>query len=281
MVAAARAMETHRHDTLAQDAYAEHLVRAAGFAAHWPVRIEDAPGGDANPLWGRLGRYFGLRTRVYDDYLLRSARAGARQVVLLGAGLDSRAFRLDWPEDTVVFELDQNDVLSFKQRVFDGLRATLTAVRRPIVADLRDDWAPALLAAGFDAAKPSTWLAEGLLLYLPSAAQQRLMATVDRLSVPGSALAYEVNLGIESPDVLNSPIYSSTKQQIGIDLIALFDKEPGSDSVADLTGRGWSTSAHTVFDFSRQHGRGPLPEQHDALASFRWIFADKPVPRTP
>jgi methyltransferase (TIGR00027 family) len=281
MVAAARAMETHRHDTLAQDAYAEHLVRAAGFAAHWPVRIEDAPGGDANPLWGRLGRYFGLRTRVYDDYLLRSARAGARQVVLLGAGLDSRAFRLDWPEDTVVFELDQNDVLSFKQRVFDGLRATLTAVRRPIVADLRDDWAPALLAAGFDAAKPSTWLAEGLLLYLPSAAQQRLMDTVDRLSVPGSALAYEVNLGIESPDVLNSPIYSSTKQQIGIDLIALFDNEPGSDSVADLTGRGWSTSAHTVFDFSRQHGRGPLPEQHDALASFRWIFADKPVPRTP
>jgi methyltransferase (TIGR00027 family) len=281
MVAAARAMETHRHDTLAQDAYAEHLVRAAGFAAHWPVRIEDAPGGDANPLWGRLGRYFGLRTRVYDDYLLRSARAGARQVVMLGAGLDSRAFRLDWPADTVIFELDQNDVLSFKQRVFDGLRATLTAVRRPIVADLRDDWAPALLAAGFDAAKPSTWLAEGLLLYLPSAAQQRLMDTVDRLSAPGSALAYEVNLGIESPDVLNSPIYSSTKQQIGIDLIALFDKEPGSDSVADLTGRGWSTSAHTVFDFSRQHGRGPLPEKHDALASFRWIFADKPVPRTP
>jgi methyltransferase (TIGR00027 family) len=281
MVAAARAMETHRHDSLAQDHFAEHLVRAAGGAAHWPLRIEDAQDGDANPLWGRMGRYFGLRTRVFDDFLLRSAHAGASQIVLLGAGLDSRAFRLDWPGDSVVFELDQHDVMSFKQRVFDDLRATPKAARRPIAVDLRDDWVPALLAAGYDATRPATWLAEGVLLYLPSAAERYLIAAVDRLAARGSALAYEIKLSPESSAVQNSPIYTATKQQIGIDLLAMFPIEPRPDSAADLTAHGWSTSTHTAFDFTRRHGRGPLPAHPDALAANRWVFADRPRPRPP
>jgi methyltransferase (TIGR00027 family) len=281
MVAAARAMETHRPDSLAQDNYAEHLVRAAPGAAHWPLRIEDVRDGDANPLWGRLGRYFGLRTRVFDDYLLRSAHAGANQVVLFGAGLDSRAFRLDWPEHSTVFELDRHDVLSFKQQVLDDLGATPKVSRRPIAIDLRDDWAPALLAAGYDPSRPTTWVAEGLLLYVPSAAERYLIDTVDRLAVRGSALVYEVKLGPESPDVRHSPVYAATKQQIGIDLLAMFPLETRPDSVADLTARGWSTSTHTAFDFSRLHGRGPLPERHDALGANRWVFAEKPWPRPP
>jgi methyltransferase (TIGR00027 family) len=278
LVAAARAMETHRHDTLAQDHYAEHLVRAATAATHWPVRIEDVPDGDANPLWGRLGRYFGLRTRVFDDFLLHSTFAGARQVVLLGAGLDTRALRLTWPEHTTVYELDQDDVLSFKHRVLDDLHTTPTVPLRPIAVDLREDWVAPLVDAGFDASAPTTWLAEGLLLYLPCAAEGRLIDTVDRLSVPGSALAYEVKPGREPPAVRNGPVYTATQQQIGLDLLALFPADPRADSTGDLRARGWSTSAHTVFDFSHRHGRGPLPEPDDALAINQWVFADKNPP---
>jgi methyltransferase (TIGR00027 family) len=276
MVAAARAIETHRRDTLAQDVYAEHFVRAARVSAGWPVRIEDVPGGDANPLWGRLGRYFGLRTRVFDDFLLRSARAGARQIVLLGAGLDSRAFRLDWPPGCVLFEVDQDEVLAFKRKVFEGMGASPKAPCRSIAADLRGDWAGALISAGFDATAPSAWLAEGLLLYLPSAAERRLIDTVDRLTVGGSVLAFEVKLGRESPEVRDNPVYTATKRQIGVDLLALFDGEPRPDSVGDLTSRDWSTASRTPFDFTRQHGRGPQPERNDALASNRWVFANKP-----
>lgn len=116
LVAAARAIETHRHDSLAQDAYAEHFVRAAPACADWPVRIEQVPAGDDDPLWGRFARYFGLRTRVLDDFLLRSVRTNARQVVLLGAGLDTRAFRLEWPSGVAVFEIDRAGVLAFKSR---------------------------------------------------------------------------------------------------------------------------------------------------------------------
>src|SRR6185312_4720729 len=129
LVAAARAIETHRHDSLAQDHYAEHFVRTATASADWPVRIQQVPDGDANPLWGRFARYFGLRTRVYDDFLVQAARAGARQVVLLGAGLDSRAFRLDWPSGCVIFEIDREGVLAFKHKVLDTVAATPKATR--------------------------------------------------------------------------------------------------------------------------------------------------------
>lgn len=183
MVAAARAIETHRPDSLAQDVYAEHFVRAAPACAEWPMRIEQVRDGDANPLWGRFARYFGLRTRVLDDFVHRTVHTvGARQVVLLGAGLDTRAFRLKWPADCVVYEIDRDGVLAFKHQVLAGLSAAPKATRVPIPIDLRDDWVTALTDAGFDPAAPSVWLAEGVLFYLPHAAETYLIDTVDQLT---------------------------------------------------------------------------------------------------
>ncbi|MFF0728611.1 class I SAM-dependent methyltransferase [Streptomyces sp. NPDC004134] len=278
LVAAARAIETHRHDSLARDAYAEHFVRAAAACADWPVRIEQVPDGDGNPLWGRFARYFGLRTRALDDFLLRSAAAGAGQVVLLGAGLDTRAFRLDLPSDCVIFEIDRAGVLAFKQRVLTDLSAAPKAKRVPVPADLREGWVGALTTAGFDPAAPSVWLAEGLLFYLPGPAETYLIDTVDRLTAGGSALAFEAKLEKDLQAYRDSPIYTATREQIGIDLLYLFDKGPRPDSAGALTARGWSTSMHTPFDFTRRHGRGPLPEPNDALEGNRWVFAHKPVP---
>lgn len=278
LVAAARAIETHRHDSLAQDLYAEHFVRAAPACAHWPVRIQQVPDGDGNPLWGRFARYFGLRTRVLDDFLLRSVRTGPRQVVLLGAGLDTRAFRLDWPSDCVVFEVDRAGVLAFKHQVLTVLSADPKVKRVPVPVDLRADWVTVLTAAGFDPAAPSVWLAEGLLFYLPSAAETHLINAVDRLTTEGSALAFEAKLEKDLLAYHDSPIYTATRERIGIDLLHLFDKGPRPDSAGDLKAKGWSTSMHTPFDFTRRHGRGPLPESNDALEGNRWVFAHKPRP---
>jgi methyltransferase (TIGR00027 family) len=276
MVAAARAIETHRPDALARDVYAEHFVRAARASADWPVRLQQVPDGDADPLWGRLGRYFGLRTRVLDDFLLRQVHAGTRQVVLLGAGLDTRAYRLDWPPGCTVFEIDQEGVLAFKQRVLEGLHAAPNAELITIGADLRLEWAKALTGTGFDPAAPTAWLAEGLLLYLPHAAERALIEAVDGLSAAGSALAYEIKY-TESVAVRESPIYSVARRT-GIDLLVLFDREPRPDSAGELAARGWCTSVHTAFDFTRRYGRGPYPEpiRPDALAANRWVFASRP-----
>ncbi|MFC3231775.1 SAM-dependent methyltransferase [Streptomyces nitrosporeus] len=276
LVAAARAIETHRHDSLAQDAYAEHFVRAAGVCADWPVRSQQVPDGDANPLWGRFARYFGLRTRVLDDFLLRSAGTGVRQVVLLGAGLDTRAFRLDLPADCAVFEIDRAGVLAFKHRVLTELSAAPKVKRVPVAVDLRADWVTALTSAGFDPDAPSVWLAEGLLFYLPGPTETYLIDTVDRLTTRGSALAFEAKLEKDLLVYRDSPIYTATREQIGIDLLGLFDRGPRPDSAGGLAARGWSTSMHTPFDFTRVHGRGPLPEPNDALEGNRWVFAHKP-----
>ncbi|MEU1148805.1 class I SAM-dependent methyltransferase [Streptomyces sp. NPDC005863] len=279
LVAAARAIETHRPDPLARDVYAEHFVLATPASAGWPVRMQQVADGDANPLWGRFARYFGLRTRVLDDFLLRAVHTeGIRQVVLLGAGLDSRAFRLDWPSECVIFEIDREGVLKFKQEVLDGLSAAPRAARVPVPVDLRADWVAALADAGFDPAAPSAWLAEGLLFYLPPAAETYLVDRVDQLSATGSALAYEVKLEKDLLAYRDSPLYTATTRQIGIDLLDLFDTGPRPDSAGDLAGKGWSTTVRTPFDFTRRHGRGPLPEPNDALAGNRWVFAHKPRP---
>ncbi|MBA5224957.1 SAM-dependent methyltransferase [Streptomyces griseoaurantiacus] len=277
LVAAARALETHREDSLVRDVHAEHFVRAAVASAGWPVRPHQVPDVDTDPLWGRFARYFGLRTRVLDDHLLRSVREGARQVVLFGAGLDSRAFRLDWPEDRVLFELDREGVLEFKHRVLAGAPATPRVTRVPVPIDLRADWEDALTGAGFDPSVPTAWLAEGLLFYLPPAAERQLVDAVDRLSARGSTLAYEVKLEKDLRAYRDSALYTATREQIGIDLLDLFNGEPRPDSVGDLVGRGWSTVVRTPFDFTRRYGRGPLPEPNDALEGNRWVFADKPA----
>ncbi|MCZ0204243.1 SAM-dependent methyltransferase [Streptomyces sp. UMAF16] len=279
LVAAARAIETHRPDALAQDPFAERFVRAAPASAGWPVRPEQVPAGEADPLWGRLGRYFGLRTRVLDDHLLHAARRGVRQVVLLGAGLDCRAFRLDWPPGCVVHEVDTAGMLTFKQAVLDRAGAAPAAGRRVLPADLRLDWSEALRAAGFDPAAPTAWLAEGLLLYLPAAAERRLVATIDRLSAAGSSLAYEVKLGVEAQRVRAGPVYAAARQRAGIDLLALFDGGPRPDTAGELTARGWTVTTRTPYDFTAVHGRGPRPEPDDALAANRWCFAT--LPRLP
>ncbi|PZT73433.1 MULTISPECIES: class I SAM-dependent methyltransferase [unclassified Streptomyces] len=275
LVAAARSIETHRRDSLARDVYAEHFVRAAPACAGWPVRIEQVPDGDADPLWGRFARYFGLRTRVLDDFVVRSVLAGARQVVLLGAGLDTRAFRLDWPPDCVFYEIDRAGVLAFKHRVLADAAAVPRAKRVPVAVDLRDDWATALTGAGFDAGAPSVWLVEGLLFYLPGAAETYLMDTVDLLATGGSALVFEAKLEADLMVYRDSATYTATREQVGIDLLDLFDKGPRPDSAGRLAARGWSAATHTPFEFTRRHGRGPLPEPNDALEGNRWVFAHR------
>lgn len=111
--------------------------------------------------------------------------------MILAAGLDSRAYRLPWPTGTVVYEVDQPQVIEFKTRALGELGAAPTADRRVTAADLREDWPTALRAAGYDPALPTAWTAEGLLSYLPPEAQDRLLDTITELSAPGSRVATE------------------------------------------------------------------------------------------
>jgi methyltransferase (TIGR00027 family) len=191
-VAAARALEAQKPDPLAVDPFAEVFCRAVG--GEWAEVLDDpAEGPGPRRLRSSFGDHFtsfqGARTRYFDAYFARAAADGVRQIVILAAGLDSRAYRLDWPAGTTVYELDQAEVLEFKRQALGD--AAPTADRREVAVDLRDDWPQALRAAGFDAAQPSAWIAEGLLIYLPATAQQQLFEGIDRLAAPGSHVAVE------------------------------------------------------------------------------------------
>src|ERR1700757_4415229 len=195
MVAAARAVTTRPSDPVKTDPFAEPLVRAGGFdfftrlagGELQPSDVDD----ETTRAVQRMVDVMAVRTRYFDEFSARAARAGIRQAVILACGLDSRAYRLPWPAGTTVFEVDQPEVIEFKTATLAELGAAPTADRRVVAVDLRDDWPTALRAAGFDPGQPTAWSAEGLLGYLPPEAQDRLLDTITELSAPGSSLATE------------------------------------------------------------------------------------------
>lgn len=191
MVSAFRALETERTAPLIRDEYARPFVEASGE----PRLTAELAAGRPESEWDHgtsyMVNHLAVRTKYFDDFFSAATGSGVRQVVILAAGLDSRAYRLSWPQGTVIYELDQPKVLEFKDRVLDEQRATVRAERREVAADLREDWVAVLKKQGFDATKPTAWLAEGLLAYLPGAAQDALFETITAQSAAGSFLATE------------------------------------------------------------------------------------------
>ncbi|HEY9305243.1 MAG TPA: class I SAM-dependent methyltransferase, partial [Mycobacterium sp.] len=185
MVAAQRALASAAG--LIDDPFAAPLVRAVGIDVF--IRLvngEMQATDDAEFDPNRMARGMGVRTRFYDQHFVDAAHSGIRQAVILASGLDARAYRLPWPEGTVVYEVDMPNVVDFKTSALSQLGAEPTAERRTVAVDLRDDWPTALKAAGFDTRAPAAWSAEGLLLYLPPEAQDGLFDNVTALSAAGS-----------------------------------------------------------------------------------------------
>ena len=261
-VAASRAVETAGPNPLIRDEFAVVLVSAAGPA--WS-RLADANLAwlDGDPHGQRIHRagcdYQATRTHFFDEYFAAATDAGIRQVVIVAAGLDSRAYRLNWPPGTVVYEIDQPKVLEYKADILESHGARPAATRRPVAVDLRDDWPAALSAAGFDRSQPTAWLAEGLLSYLPSDAQDRLFQMCTELSAPGSRLAVEA---FKMNTHANTQRWNRMRDRLGLDVNveALTYHEPDrSDAAQWLADHGWQVHRVNNHDEMARLGR-PIPE---------------------
>jgi methyltransferase (TIGR00027 family) len=191
MVAAQRVL-AHREE-LIDDPYAEPLVRAVGHELFTKMLDGELNLEDVDPAFTprRAAESMAVRTRHFDQIFLDAADAGVRQAVILATGLDGRAYRLPWPDGTVVYEIDQPEVIDFKTRTLAELGAVPKATRNTVAIDLRDDWPKALRDNGFQPDQPTAWIAEGLLIYLPPEAQDRLFDNITALSAPGSRLGTE------------------------------------------------------------------------------------------
>ena len=249
-VARVRAAESARADRLFDDPYASAFVRAA--AAGQP----QAPAPDAPSRTGRvMAEGVVLRTRFFDEYLTGAANGGCRQVVLLAAGLDTRAFRLAWPPGTRLFELDLPEVLAFKERVLREERAVPACERTVLPVDLRGEWAAALAAAGFDPAERTAWLAEGLLVYLSAGEAAALLTAVGEASAPGSLLS------LTHGQDLNRLVRQT---RTGDEFRSVSDLwRGGLDEPADgwLRRHGWATTAHDKNVLGDAYGRPQPPER--------------------
>jgi len=262
-VAAARAAETRRPDGLVRDPYAEEFVIAAGPQARMPVvrAFDDETGVSST--------YIGVRSRFFDQFCAESA-GGITQTVILAAGLDTRALRLRWPAGSTVFEIDQAAVLAFKDQVLAGRNGG--GARRVLVpVDLREDWPEALLAAGFEPARPSAWLVEGLLPYLPAKAEADLFDRIDALSSASSRIAIED---------FDAAVLEARSEELsallGIDLAELMYLDHREDPADRLRRRGWAVSWTQATDFAKAQERDLDLAQFGGIGTF--VQATKPTP---
>lgn len=271
MVAAARAVASRGPDALIDDPYADALVRAVG--VEYFVKLLDGEitlEADNAAMLAVMTDVMAVRTRFFDDFFLSS---GLPQAVILASGLDARAYRLPWPSGSVVYEIDQPEVIEFKTRTLADLGASPAAELRTVAIDLRDDWPGALRDRGFDPTAPTAWIAEGLLIYLPPDAQDRLFDNITALSAPGSRLATEFHPDAGARIGASSQRMAEEWRRHGLDLdmADLFYDGERNPVVDYLRERGWEVEARSRPDMFAHYGR-PFPTG-DAVEALRQSLA--------
>lgn len=280
LVAAARAAASKQSDPLIDDPYAEPLVRAVGVDFFIKMADGAIPPMDDEPSTGmsRMTDNMAVRTKFFDEFFLASADAGIRQAVILAAGLDSRGFRLAWPDGVVVYEIDQPEVIAFKSETLAGLGATATCDRRTVAIDLRDDWATALREAGFDLHAPTAWSAEGLLGYLPPEAQDRLLDTITELSAPGSRVAIDCappsDPAQEEQSRERMKAFSDHWREQGfhLDFAELVYIGERNEAGGYLGGHGWQVAGTPVNDLLTENGCAPFDDD-EPMSKLSYVTA--------
>lgn len=288
MVAAARAVASRADEPVINDPFAEPLVRAVGVdfftkLATGELTAEDldVESDGQNPVGvTNFADMMAARTKFFDEFFADAAAAGVRQAVILASGLDARGYRLTWPADMVLYEIDQPDVIAFKRQTLAGLGAEPRTDLRTVAIDLREDWARALAEAGFDANRPTAWIAEGLMGYLPPEAQDRLLDQIGELSAPGSRLAVEAVPSQQEADQQEARerMQASTDQwrEHGFDLefseLVFFGER--ADVVEYLSGHGWTAHGTPANDLLRRYGLTPI-DAEQGFADVSYVSASR------
>ena len=247
-VAMARAAESACGCPLFIDRYAQVFVDAATERG-WDCT-------DVRRHLPLVQNYAAARTKWFDEYFIAAGANGIDQAVILAAGLDARAWRLPWVSASVVYEIDQPQVLAFKAETLGARNAHPACRYQAVPIDLRADWPTALQEAGFDPSTPTAWSAEGLLPYLPPAAQDLLFERILELSAAGSRIAAEAL----HPSAFDPDYLARGREFLGDtapDLTDLLFKEERADIRVWLADRDWAVTEIEALDLMRRFDRMP------------------------
>jgi methyltransferase (TIGR00027 family) len=258
-VAMIRAKETARPDHLYQDPYAQAFVTAA-------QQEFQQSSADAASLWSTIeglvevfyqGRTVGVR--MGDDSLREAAAAGRRQIVMLGAGLDTHAFRLDLPSSLHLFEIDVPELFAFKERVLRQVRAIPTCRRSIVPTDLRQDWSTPLLQAGFQPDIATHWIDAGVLAYLLREQAWQVADTITDLSAPNSLFGFGY-IPLDAMARRIQPVPGAERVMPGMTTQAAeHERGLGPDAPQRLERTGWQTEFRELAPIAAAYGR-PLPD---------------------
>jgi methyltransferase (TIGR00027 family) len=279
-VAAGRAAETRSDNPLIRDPYAQLFLEAAGDGL-WSLYLRDDLPAELTEVDPRFKErmqammgYTASRTLFFDEFFLAAAADGVQQAVILAAGLDARAWRLDWPAGCVVYEVDQPKVLAFKTSTLETHGVASIAKHIGVPIDLREDWPAALREAGFDPSVPTAWSAEGLLPYLTAESQDLLFERIQSLSAPGSRVAVEAFtndfFSAESFARREEQMqkYRAAAEKLGRSDIAeaenLLYEEERTEVVDWLGAHDWNVTAVTALDLMARNGRTAPADLDDA-----------------
>ena len=283
MVAAARAVATKADNPLINDQFAEPLVRAVGvdFLTRWAagdLATADVDDDDSSWKLQQMPDAMAARTRFFDAFFHEATQAGIRQAVILASGLDARAYRLDWPTDMTVFEVDQPQVIAFKTETLAGLGAAPTADRRTVAIDLRQNWPAALVEAGFDRSQPTAWIAEGLLGYLPPEAQDRLLDNISALSADGSRLATEAIPDMSDVDheqareMMRKATEKWRAHGFDLEFSELGYEGDRNDVAVYLDTLGWRSDGKPMSQLLADHDLPPFSQGSDSVSMADTIY---------
>jgi methyltransferase (TIGR00027 family) len=259
LVAGWRALHAVSPQPVVRDEYAKVFIAAS--QDPYLAGVLANPGTTADET--AFPRLYGVQTRFFDDFFSSAGAAGIHQAVIVAAGLDSRAYRLEWSNGTTVYEVDLPKVLEFKARVLDEQGATPKARRREVGADLRTDWPAPLKAAGFDPQTPSAWSVEGILPYLTDDAQAALFTRITELCAPGSRVAVGAlgtRLDHDRLEALKAE-HPGVNMSGNVDFSAL-TYEPKSDTAEWLAAHGWAVEP-VRNTLELQVGYGMTPPEVD------------------
>jgi methyltransferase (TIGR00027 family) len=268
-VAARRAMASKGPNPLIDDPFAEPLVNAVGVDAFIRMMNGEIELAEDDPAFTpqRLSEGMAVRTRFFDSFFLGAiGEAGVRQAVILAAGLDTRAYRLAWPAETAIFEVDQPRVIEFKTRTLSGLGAAPAADHRAVGVDLRDDWPAALRESGFDPTRP----------YLPPDAQDRLFDNITALSAAGSRLGTGYVPDIRDRIEKRGREISERWRRLGLNLnwADLIYAGQRNDVAGYLADRGWQVTVRSTPELYAENGF-EFPEEPSMVAfgDIRYVTA--------
>ena len=253
IVAAKRAIEQSLPVPLFSDPYAVALAgnEVENLLSKWR-QVAERQGRSLEEVIAKRTRYIAIRTRFFDDLLLATLpQLSQPQVVILGSGLDTRAYRLPWPAATSLYEVDLPGVLDYKANTLRNIKPNCR--HHMIAGDLENfqsGWIARLLEAGLRQDIPTIWILEGVVMYLPEPSVHSLLRTIAALSCPGSVLGLDA---VKSGSIRAAQSAKNAERgrvvrhwQFGCD-------EPQQL----LQGYGWSAEVSQPQNIGIAHGRYP------------------------